>query len=394
MNAERIEPISRNKRRRTAGHIDFDALAILPSEQIVLLREWLKSESRMRKWDSLLKIAGPSRIETAESLANALAACGAVILEERLAYSSWLIESLAWHDYEAICASLGMSTRTVKRNTFTEAWAAAADRVWNRDALADAYSALVDAAPDAGLARLELLCKLDEWLGLGRSGTRRDFALFARGATKQIKPAEWAWLSECIDVGTCGVDQHAPSLSIAGDVQLTFGTRLLDVGATGDFIALKHSVFDRLTGAATRATHYRLVENRTSFENLAARSTANSAEIIVWLPGYAPGWWKETVRKLLDALPLPSRISCDADPDGVQIVLNAARLWIDRGLEWEAFAMSVDDAGSARHTLPMSERDVRLAQSLLEMPVLTPELASLLQWCLKHCRKAEQENWV
>ena len=393
MTSLRIEAVSRNKRRRTAECVDLGALPLLPPEQRALLREWLKNDRKTRKWDSLLKIADQPRIEIAESLAFSLAANGLAILEERLVHSVWVPEALTWPDYEALCASFGMSTRAVKRNAFSDAWATAAELEWHSADLSEACNALRDAAPDKGLARLGLLCKLNEWLHLGRSGTRREFALFARDGTKQITRAEWAWLSEWADLAACGIEQHAPALWLAGDVQLAFGARTLDIGAVGDFIALKHSAVDRLTSGTTCASHYRLVENRTSFENL-AHAAANSGEIIVWLPGYAPGWWCDSLGKLLAALPLPARISCDADPDGVQIALQAARLWIDRNLQWDAFAMSANDAANARHTRPMSEHDMRLAHTLLDLPALPPEMASLLHWCLDNRRKAEQENWL
>jgi hypothetical protein len=387
----RTEAVSRDKRSRFSEPFDARVLSLLPTNQRALLKEWLKSSAPTRRWEALLKLAGAERIEIAESLAQALTACGAVTLEERFERGAWHATVLAWRDYEALCAALGLTTRNVLRDAFALAWKAANNIEWHSTALCDAWQALHDAPPDKGQTRLALLLKLNEWLREGRSGTRREFALFARGQTKQISGAEWTWLAACVELADCGIDRHAPALWLAGELRLQIGGRWLDIGAAGDFLALTPATMNRLAAGETRASHYRLIENRTSFENTVRAADAD--EIVIWLPGYAPGWWRTTVGNLLDALPLPARISCDADPDGVQIALNAGELWTARGLAWEPCAMHVEDAEASRHKLPLTERDARLAQALLEMPLL-PALDALLRWCLTHRCKAEQENWL
>jgi hypothetical protein len=390
----RIEAVSRDKRHRYSDAFDARILSLLPAAQRALLNEWLKGSAQTRRWDSLLRLAGAGRIEIAESLALTLAECGAATLEERFERGVWLIVSLAWHDYEALCASLGLTTRSVSRDAFSIAWNAAADLEWHSAALFDACQALRDAPPDKGRPRLALLEKLNAWLHDGRSGTRREFALFARGQTKQISGAEWAWLETCIELADCGIERHAPALWLAGELRLQIRERWLDVGAAGDFVALTPATLHRLNSIETRASHYRLIENRTSFENVARNGSAKAEEIVIWLPGYAPAWWRAAVGKLLDTLPLPARISCDADPDGVQIALNAGELWGVRDLSWEPCAMRADDAAASRNKLSLTERDARLAQSLLDSVALPPSLDALLRWCLANRSKAEQENWL
>mgnify|MGYP001348941980 CR=1 FL=1 len=44
---------------------------------------------------------------------------------------------------------------------------------------------------------------------------------------------------------------------------------------------------------------WRLIENRTSFERSARQRTPDMA--VVWLPGFPPGWWQESMRHLLAA---------------------------------------------------------------------------------------------
>lgn len=388
----RTEAVSRDKRRRFVDTFDAGALRLLPAAQRALLGEWLKSGSLSRRWDALLKLAGAERIEIAESLAQTLTACGAATLEERFERGAWHPAVLAWQDYESLCATLGLTTRSVLRDAFSLAWNEAGNIEWHSAELGDAWQALHEAPPDKGRARLALLVKLNEWLCEGRSGTRREFALFARGQTKQISDAEWMWLGECVELADCGIERHAPALWLAGDARLRFGERWLDIGAAGDFVALTPATMNRLGVGETSASHYRLIENRTSFENVVR--AADITSIVIWLPGYAPGWWRAAVGKLLDALPLPARISCDADPDGVRIAMNAGELWTARGLAWEPYAMHAEDAAAARHKLPLTERDARVAQALLDSATLPAALEALLRWCLVYRRKAEQENWL
>lgn len=394
MTRMRHEPVSRDRRRRFADAFDCNALALLPGAQHALLREWLRSSAQTRRWDALLKIAGPTRIELMESLAQALAVCGAATLEEKLERGTWRPTSLQWRDYEALCVALGITTQAAQRTAFLSAWESAGKIDWRQASLEEAHQALRDASMDKAQARLALLIRLNDWLAEGNSGSRREFALFARGHTKQISQAEWEWLATIVELAECGIERHASALWLAGDLQLKIDGRTLDIGAAGDFLGITPLSFDKLGGGNTGATHYRLVENRTSFENLARAGTTASQEIVLWLPGYAPTWWRTAVGRLLDAVPAPARISCDADPDGVQIALNAAELWSARGLAWEPCAMHAEDAARAQHVLPLTERDLKLAASLLNHPGLPPALEALLQWCIAHRSKAEQENWL
>lgn len=395
-----IEPISRDKRRRHHDHFDPAAVALLTDTQRTLLKVWLKSITKntikARRWETLLKLTVAKNIpvETAESLAESLVNSGAAILEEHFEHATWHPAALAWRDYEALCVACGLTTPTMQRSAFAQAWSATNATTWQRPELATACDALQDSPPDKGQTRLALIQRLNDWLRQGESGTRREFALFARGHTKQITRAEWTWLADILPLEDCGIEPHAPALWIAGDLQLQCRDRWLDIGASGDFIALPPSTLERVTRATAQATHYRLIENRTSFENVARKACAEQKEIVIWLPGYAPSWWRAAVNTLLHALPLPARISCDADPDGVQIALGAGELWNKRKLAWDAYAMSADDVATAPHKLPLTERDRQLAQSLLSREDLPVTLRGLLESCIHHGLKAEQENWL
>jgi DNA topoisomerase VI subunit A len=386
------EKLSSSRQRRWIAAFDTGALTLLPGPQHALLLKWLKSSAERRNWDGLLKLAD-TQVELAESLSQSLFDCGAAAREEELKYAIWQPLALIWRDYESLCRAIGVTTRNTLSATITASWHAAQHVVWQRASLANAYQALNGAHTEKDAGRLVLLRKINEWLLAGKSGTRRDFSLFARGQTKQLSVSEWAWLQEVADLSDCGIERHEPALWLAGDVQLQIGERWLDLGAAGDFVALTPQTIARIKAGKTSATHYRLVENRTSFERV-ARAKDAAGEIVVWLPGYAPTWWRTALAQLLTALPLPARISCDADPDGVQIAINAAQVWGAQKLAWQPHAMAAANIAGAAHKLPMTEHDMQLAASLLAKPDLAPGLADLLRWCLQNNVKAEQENWL
>ena len=75
-------------------------------------------------------------------------------------------------------------------------------------------------------------------------------------------------------------------------------------------------------------------------------------------------------------------------------LLGAGELWNNRNLAWDACAMSADEATAAPHKLPLTERDRQLAQSLLRREDLPQTLRGLLECCIHHGLKAEQENWL
>lgn len=388
-----VKPIGRDRRRRVADSFDAKGFALLPGSQHALLLEWLKKSTvPKRRWDSLLLLAGPARIELAEALAKFLLDCGAIMLEEKLAHGSWQPITLIWRDYEQLCQVLGLRTRAVRNADFSELWEAARAIDWQSDELAQAWQDLRQGPPDKCQARLALLIKLNDWLLQGQSGTRRNFSIFARGHSKHITSAEWKWLAGIVELADCGIQRHAPALWLAGDVQFKIGERWLDVGAVDDFMALTPRTLARLNAAQSGATHYRVIENLTSFENLALQASAT--EIVLWLPGYAPHWWRVAVAHLIAVLPLPARFSCDADPDGVRIAMHAAEIWSERGQTWEPYAMGAEEAAASPNKLPLTERDRLCAEGLLQKPVLPHALRKLLEWCLEHQSKAEQENWL
>ncbi len=114
---------------------------------------------------------------------------------------------------------------------------------------------------------------------------------------------------------------------------------------------------------------------------------------VVWLPGFPPGWWQESMRHLLVGAPAPAEIACDPDPAGIAIALQAARLWEALNLPWLPFAMRRDDLLAARQRKPLTEHDRQQLAQLLG-GTLPPVLRQLAATLLELGEKAEQEAYL
>ena len=114
---------------------------------------------------------------------------------------------------------------------------------------------------------------------------------------------------------------------------------------------------------------------------------------VVWLPGFPPGWWQESMRRLLVGAPAPAEIACDPDPAGIAIALQAARLWEALNLPWLPFAMHRDDLLAARQRKPLTEHDHQQLAQLLS-GTLPPVLRQLAATLLELGEKAEQEAYL
>lgn len=139
---------------------------------------------------------------------------------------------------------------------------------------------------------------------------------------------------------------------------------------------------------ATPAT-WRLVENRSAFEKAAA--ARQSDEAVLWLPGYPPGWWSESITHLLHLSPAPATIACDPDPDGIAIAMQAGSLWEEAGQEWTPWHMNAADLRGLAHRRPLTDRDRALLEQLQQHPMPTT-LAGLATTMLDLGEKGEQES--
>jgi hypothetical protein len=242
------------------------------------------------------------------------------------------------------------------------------------------------------LARQDLVFKLHDWQTQQQNGTRRDFALFARGDTKSLSDGEWNWLESVIDLAEFGIERHTPLLLIAAPLCLQMPRGQLDLANMPDFAALTPATVQAVTAVSGTISHWQLVENRTSFER-AAKNRAPDAGVI-WLPGFPPSWWCTGVRQLLDLAPAIAHIACDPDPAGIAIALKAAELWNERGISWQPWKMTASDLAALRVRKPLTEGDRLQLSSLRQESLLPAPLTELLEWMLEHGEKGEQEGYL
>ncbi len=375
----------RGRRLRRAFPPAPAGLDAWPADWRALLGEWLGRGAAQRRWDSLLKQAGNARYSLAETLRDALLAGGWIETEERFAGGHWRTAALTFLDPGAARAALGLPDPEARRAE----WAAARAATRLPDELAE-LSAQLDGLPaQRALARLELLAALARWRSEGRSGTWRDFAQLARGGTKAITESEKNWLAEGLDLEAWGISAHTPLLFLAAPLSLHAAGWHLDLAGLPDFIGLTPTTINALESLEGEIGAWRLVENRTSFERVAARHGHQDG--VVWLPGFAPSWWKTCLAQLIDLRPVPALIACDPDPAGIAIALDVATLFTTAGLPWEPWRMAAADLAALPRRLPVCEADKRQIDTLLATP-LPETLRQLLRWIVEHGEKGEQEG--
>lgn len=352
-----------------------------------LLADWIKASSPKRKWDTLLTAAGNRRVHLAHELLDVLLRGGWVEVEERRQSGRWLPVWVNFLDLTTLRHHLGLPDKEALAETF---------RVESLHTLQDSRLTHVQQSlnafpPHAALRRLALLRKLDIWLTEQRFGTRRDFSLFARGTTKAVSAAEWEWLERHLDLIEWGIEKHTPSLWLRAPIVLLRGDLRLDLSLVDDCIALTPGTLNSLTGIQGHIGCWRLLENRTSFERATRRY--GSQDLVVWLPGYAPTWWRQSIAQLLTLCPAPALIACDPDPAGIEIALQAAEIWDEAGLSWQPWGMDVETLSNLPSRQPLSQNDKEQLQRLLQQS-LPVSLQVLADWMLIHAEKGEQEGAI
>lgn len=204
-----------------------------------------------------------------------------------------------------------------------------------REAVAQAIQQLEDESAqrvDVLATRLYLLTSLVEWRQSQMNGTRRDFALFAGEHTKSIGAGDWKWLERHFDLESLGVTHFLPMVWLAGDAQLLWGERVVDISAVR---CLAIPIEDLLQVTAVKASqdHWWLIENRASFERQSGQRPP--ATFMAWLPGRPSPDWLKAIGHLLRLAPAPLQVSADADPAGIDIartVGSSTRSTTPRGL--------------------------------------------------------------
>lgn len=388
----RIEPLDERAvcKRRKRFRIDTATeLELLPSEWRELLARWVKRGGNSR-WETLLKDAGAANLTLAGALREWLLRQGwAVVIEERK-HGDWWPQSLELRNLPQLRAALGINDKEKD----AQRWQAAREVLSYicDNSLAPALLALDELRVDRALTRYDLIAALQRWQDAQRSGTRRDFALFARADTKGLSESEWNWLEQTLDLAEFRIERHTPLLFLSAPLALTMPHGQLDLAICADFAALTPATLQTVTAASGTISRWQLVENRTSFERVVRQRKPD--EGVIWLPGFPPGWWRNAVKHLLDLAPAPAYIACDPDPAGIAIALKAAELWHERGIKWLPWKMSATDLAALRARKPLTEVDRLQIASLRQETALPTQLAELAEWMLEHGEKGEQEGYL
>lgn len=368
-------------RRQRASEKMPRGLDTLPDDWRQLLKRWVRRGGDSR-WDTLRNDAGVGGQNRAQALLDWLLDNGWILLDEKFAHAAWWPYRVRFREAAQLRAALGL----VDADTVAAQWQALRATLPPDTPLLDALDTL---PPKTALARADLAAALVRWQFEQRSGTQRDFALYARGATKAITSAEWAWLGEATDLGEWGIEHHTPLLLIAAPATLRFPNAELNLAACADFCALTPATLAQATAAHGAPACWQLVENRTSFER-AARTRAAGAGVI-WLPGFPPSWWREAVAHLLTLAPAPAAIACDPDPAGVAIALQTGVLWQTAGLDWQPWHMDIATLQCLPNHSPLNAWDqTHIAQ--LAQETLPDSLSALLAYMREHNIKGEQEG--
>lgn len=372
------------RRRHHPGHpVPLDTL---PEAWRALLMRWAKGGER-RKWETLLKEAGPSQVEAAHALLDWLLRGAWTNIEETRELTRWKPLWVEFREHPTLCRALGLADS----DETSRFWHEARNRQF-KDASLDAAAQTLDTLPPTrALARHGLLAALECWRDDNRCGTRRDFAQAARGDTKAISAAEWNWLENQIDLPGWGVERHAPLLLLRAPLVLNTPDGAIDLAAAPDFIALSADTIAATLSIQGIIGSWRVVENRTSFERVAKKY--GNGDAVVWLPGFAPTWWKSALTHLLRAAPAPALIACDPDPAGIEIALDAGSVWRAAELGWQPWKMAATDLAGLPRRKPLTERDRQRLASLSTMLLPSP-LPSLAEWMRDHDEKGEQEGFL
>ncbi|WP_322998180.1 hypothetical protein [Castellaniella sp.] len=396
----------RNRRDLRAAAPAPQALPLLDPEQAALLRCWVRSDAQRRSRAALLKDAGPSGIEGAETLCDRLLADGWITRSERLKGGAWHWEAIAWHDLPRLQTLLGVAGPRQRAENRQALLDQAQDWLHDRRAAmgspnSDLFDALRRALTqldsertlslDRLAGRLALLRALVDWQDQQLSGTRRDFALHAGGATKALSAADWQWLEAGFDLEQLRVSRFAPMIWIAGDLTLSWDAgQSLSLGALH---CLGVPADDVLQAAAVSPPQrWWLIENRASFERQARCLPPGVA--LVWMPGRPPMAWIHAMTHLLRRAPAPAWISADADPAGVDIACQVGASWQAAGLDWEPHQMGLEQWAATPQYWPLNDHDRQLLQRLLARSDLPAGLRALCEAMQTEGRKAEQEGWI
>lgn len=389
----RIESLDQRKvsqrRKRYREHLP-QQLGQIPGEWRELLARWVRRGGNSR-WETLRNDAGVTGIQMAESLRDWLLREGWAVVVEQRQHNEWWPQSVELRNLPQLRAALGIADKEQDAQRW-QSVRTELNSICDDNLHTPALFALDKLPVRYALARSDLIVFLQLWQDAQKSGTRRDFALFARDDTKGLSEAEWNWLEQTLDLAEFRIERHTPLLLLSAPLTLTMPHGQIDLACCADFAALTPATLQAVTAASGTISRWQLVENRTSFERVARQRDVDAG--VIWLPGYPPSWWCNAVGQLLDLAPAPAHIACDPDPAGISIALKAAELWRKRGIEWQPWKMSATDLAALRVRKPLTEADISQLAALQQATALPAQLTKLAEWMLEHGEKGEQEGYL
>lgn len=356
----------------------------LPDDWRQLLRRWVRRGGDSR-WETLRKDAGVGEQNLAQALLDWLLDNGWIQLDEKFERAAWWPYRVQFRETARLRAALGI----VDADAIDAQWRAMRASLPADMPLFDALDRL---PARLALTRADLAAALARWQHEQRSGTQRDFALFARGGTKAVTAAEWAWLGASVDLSEFRIERHTPLLLLAAPVTLQLPHGTLSLAACADFCALTPATLAAATAATGQPSRWLVVENRTSFERVARNREPDAGALC--LPGFPPGWWRAAITHLLALAPAPAAIACDPDPAGVAIALHAGELWRSAGLDWQPWHMEVSTLQALPRHAALNAWDAAQIALLRQAPDVPATLAALLDYMALHDIKGEQEGIV
>ncbi|QWT20007.1 hypothetical protein KPL74_19935 [Bacillus sp. NP157] len=370
---------SRLTRMRRAMDVRRHVDTLLGEERALVIRLLGRGGTSV-KAKTLFAEAGNAR-HVAIDAVELLLQHGWVELSEKRRGSQWELITLRWLDGEALRSALGLVTLAARSS-----WRQAALGQQPADERLHPLHASLALLGDKPLERrTSIVRELENWCRDQRTGTRVQFALFALGDTKAITSADWTWIERHVDPETLGISRHTPTLLLRGPIQLSGEAGTIDLRAVPDVIALSPATLAGVHTIVGVHDAWLLVENRTSFEDVARR--LGNRYTVVWMPGYVPDWWLSAMRALASLLPARAYIAADPDPAGIEIALRASAPWASDWQPWAMDAKALQLAGEGR---PLTEDDrsrlARLANSPLPLT-----LAMFVRTLQDAGKKAEQE---
>lgn len=342
--------------------------------------ELLKGSGASVKGKKLFELAGNARseaIDTAEYLLRE----GWIELSEERKGSTWFITMLHWIDADALREALGLP----RRDTIAGDRQRALSITPSDERLADLHASLQALSTQTLIRRSGLISKLDQWCAAERSGSRNTFSQMALDDTHAMNTSDWKWMEQHVDLESLGIYRHTPALWLRGPTRLRLEAGILDLATVPDMVGLSPQTVSAIQEIDSTAEAWLLVENRTSFEEV-ARSVGDKF-IVIWMPGYVPDWWLQAMEHLVRLYPKPAFIAADPDPAGIEIALRASKPWDDAWTPWGMSPKALALTGKGK---PLTEND-RGRLSLLDSASLHPTLRALAASLIERQRKGEQE---